>query len=58
MHNFSSLLNITLHVSDGLFVQLQEFKAVYTKSSIPRAVKKFLEMWYSTVIVGHMTTLT
>ena len=22
------------------------------------AVKKFPEMWYSTVIVGHMTTLT
>jgi len=29
MHNFSSLLNIALHVSDGLFVHHQEFKAVY-----------------------------
>jgi len=30
MHNFSSLLNITLHVSDGLSVHYQEFKTVHT----------------------------
>ena len=34
MHNFSSLLNITLHVSDGLSVHHQEFKTVRTASSI------------------------
>jgi hypothetical protein len=27
-------------------------------SAIRRAVKKFSEMWYSTEIVGHTTTLT
>jgi len=25
---------------------------------VRRAVKKFSEMWYSTEMVGHMTTLT
>jgi len=30
MHNFSSLLNITLHVSDGLSVHRQDSKAVHT----------------------------
>jgi len=34
MHNFSSLLNITLHVSDGLSVHRQEFKTVHTASGI------------------------
>jgi len=34
MHNFSSLLNITLHVPDGLSVRHQEFKTVYTASGI------------------------
>jgi len=29
MHNFSSSLNITVHVSDGLSVHHQEFKTVY-----------------------------
>jgi len=32
MHNFSSLLNITLRVSDGLSVHHQEFKTVHTAS--------------------------
>ena len=31
---FSSLLNITLHVSDGLSVHHQEFKTLYTASGI------------------------
>jgi hypothetical protein len=30
MHNFSSLLYITLHVSDGLSIHHQEFKTVHT----------------------------
>jgi len=34
MHKFSSLLNITLHVSDGLSVHHQEFKTVHTASGI------------------------
>jgi len=35
MQNFSSLLNITLHVSDGLSVHHhQEFKTVHTASGI------------------------
>jgi hypothetical protein len=34
MHNFSSLLNITLHVSDGLSVHHEEFKTVHTASGI------------------------
>jgi hypothetical protein len=34
MHNYSSLLNITLHVSDGLSVHHQEFKTVHTASGI------------------------
>jgi hypothetical protein len=29
-----------------------------TQDSVRGAVKKFPEMWYSTVMVGHMTTLT
>ena len=36
MHNFSSLLNITLHVSDGFSVHHQEFKTVHTASGICR----------------------
>jgi hypothetical protein len=32
MHNFSSLLNITLHVSDGLSVHHREYKSVHTAS--------------------------
>jgi len=27
-------------------------------AALRRAVKKFLEMWYGTEMVGHMTTLT
>jgi len=34
MHNFSSLVNVTLHVSDGLSVHHQEFKTVHTASGI------------------------
>jgi hypothetical protein len=34
MHNFSSLLNITLHVADGLSVHHQEFKNVHTATGI------------------------
>jgi hypothetical protein len=34
MHNFSCLLNITLHVSDGLSVHHQEFKTLRTASGI------------------------
>ena len=34
MHNCSSLLNITLHVSEGLSVHHQEFKNVRTALSI------------------------
>jgi len=34
MHNFSSLLNITLHVADGLSVHHQESKTVHTASGI------------------------
>jgi len=34
MHNFSSLLNIALHVSGGLSFQHQEFKTVHTASGI------------------------
>jgi len=36
MHNFSSLLNITLHVSDGLSVHDQESSTVHTASGICR----------------------
>jgi hypothetical protein len=34
------------------------FKSVCKTLLDTRAVKKFPEMWYSTVIVGHRTTLT
>jgi len=34
MHNFSSLSNITVHVSDGLSVHHQEFKTVHAASGI------------------------
>ena len=34
MHNFSSLLNITLHFSDGISVHHQELKTVHTASGI------------------------
>jgi len=34
LHNFSSLLNITLRVSDGLSVHHQEFKTVHTGSGV------------------------
>jgi len=34
MHNFSSLLNIVLHVLGGLSVHHQEFKTVHTASGI------------------------
>jgi len=34
MHNFSSLLNITLHVSGGLSVHHQESKIVHTALGI------------------------
>ena len=34
MHIFSSLLNITLQVSDGLSIHRQEFKTVHTASGI------------------------
>jgi len=34
MHNFSSLLNINLHISDSLLVHHQEFKTVHTASGI------------------------
>ena len=34
MHNFSSLLNITLHVSDGLPAHHQEAKTVQTASGL------------------------
>jgi len=34
MLNFSGLLKITLHVSNGLSVQHQEFKTVHTASGI------------------------
>jgi hypothetical protein len=34
IHNFSSLLNITLHVSEGLSVHHQECKTVHTVSCI------------------------
>jgi hypothetical protein len=34
MHNFSYLLNIVLHVSDGLPVHHQESKTVHTASDI------------------------
>jgi len=36
MHNFSNLLNIILHVSDGLYVHHQESKPVHTASVICR----------------------
>jgi hypothetical protein len=35
---FSSFLNITLHVSDGLSVHHQEFKTVHTTSGICHTV--------------------
>jgi len=44
MHNFSILLNITLHVSDGLSVHHQEFKTVH----IPDAVCTALNSWWWT----------
>jgi len=34
MHNFSSLLMITLHVSDGLSVHHQESQTVHTASGM------------------------
>jgi hypothetical protein len=34
IHNFSSLLNITLNVSDGLSVRQQKFKTLHTASSM------------------------
>jgi len=34
MQNFSSLLNITPHVSDGLSIHHLEFKTVHTASGI------------------------
>jgi hypothetical protein len=34
MHNFSSLLNIALHVSDGLSAHHYEFKTLHTTSGI------------------------
>jgi len=34
MHNCSSLLNITLHVSGGLYVHHQDFKIVHTALSV------------------------
>ena len=34
MHNFSSLLKITLHISYGLSVHHQEFKTVHTATSM------------------------
>jgi len=34
MHNFSSLLNISLHVSDGLSIHHHEFKTVHTASGV------------------------
>jgi hypothetical protein len=34
MHNFSSLLDVTLRVSDSLSVQHQESKTVHTASGI------------------------
>jgi len=36
MHNFSSLSNITLHVSDGLSVHHQGSKTVHTASGVCR----------------------
>jgi len=36
MHNFSSLLNITLHIADGLSVNHQGSKIVYTASVVCR----------------------
>jgi len=34
MHNFSSLLNVILHGSEGLSVHHQEFKIVHRASGI------------------------
>jgi len=41
MHNYSGLLNITLHVSDGPSVSHQEFKTVHTASG--HAVAQLVE---------------
>jgi hypothetical protein len=38
MHNSSSLLNITLHVSDGLSTHHQEYKTVHTALVICHSV--------------------
>jgi len=40
MHNFSSLLSVTLHVSNGLSVHHQEFKTVHAVSGICHAVNE------------------
>jgi len=50
MHNFSSLLNITLRVSDGLSVHNQEFKTVH----IPNAVCTVLDSWWWTERPKHV----
>jgi len=44
MHNFSSLLNVTLHVLDRLLVHHQEFKTIHT----PDAVCTVLKSWWWT----------
>jgi len=39
-------------------IQLHALREITGSHWIRRAVKKFPEMWYNTVMVGHMTTLT
>ena len=45
MRNFSSLLNITLHVSDGLSVHHQEFKTVHTTSGVCMCVCVYIYIY-------------
>jgi len=53
MHNFSSLLNITLHVSDGLSVHHQEFKTVHTASGMSY---RFIDCMLAGTLAGSQRT--
>ena len=54
LHNPEDYSNTRCHDVE----ELNLCKTGYVKMDLGRAVKKFPEMWYSTVIIGHMATLT
>jgi hypothetical protein len=57
MYNYKYHFNLSISVFNLMLAASRPNFAEVTHT-IFGTVKKFPELWYSTVIVGHMTTLT